>query len=357
MRIEQIDPATCIPELVDLAAVEYGDAEIANGNYLNWQYLENPAGEAIIVVARSEDGQLAGQYVVIPTEFRVGSERIKGSVSLNTLTHPDFRGQGLFTKMANETYAACKREGLKLTLGYPNRNSYPGFVRKLQFRHIGNATVMFRPLRVLKLAASLSALKGAEKYAASELEDWPVNDFRSRAGSIELLPLDFQEDSVAYDELANSIQRPRYSVHKSAAFASWRYDGIPTRRYQAFQARDESGMKAVCVARQRKVKGIECVFLVDFINESGAAGLKAGERLLKAVLQHFRNCGVALAGMMMNRDTQVHRLARSTWFREMPSRLLPHDAPIILRRNDGAAQDSIFDIDNWAFSFGDYDVF
>ncbi len=357
MKIERIDPEENLSELVELAKVEYGDAEIANPDYLRWQYLDNPAGKAIVVVARSQKDELAGQYVVIPTEFRIHGELQKGSVSLNTLTHPDYRGQGLFTKMANETYAVCEREGLHLTLGFPNKNSYPGFVRKLQFRHIGNAAVMFRPLGIFSLAGSLPAMNKAAKYAPSDMDGAPVANFFLHSGALDISPLDFQDEWAAYDELVNTVELPRYTVHKSAAFCSWRFQKVPTRRYQSFQARDRDGMKAACVIRQRKVKGIECIFFVDFIMDGGPDGIAAGKSLLKAVLQRYRKSGVALAGMMVNRSTDLHRLARSAWFREMPSQLLPHDAPVIVRRNGTAISESIFDVADWALSFGDYDVF
>src|SRR6056297_3232492 len=100
MKIERIDPEGHLDELVALARVEYGDSEIANYDYLRWQYLDNPAGKAVVVVARADSGELAGQYVVIPMAFRLEGKAVKGSLSLNTLTHPAYRGQGLFTKMA-----------------------------------------------------------------------------------------------------------------------------------------------------------------------------------------------------------------------------------------------------------------
>ena len=357
MKIERIDPESHLDELVALARVEYGDSEIANPDYLRWQYLDNPAGKAVVVVARADSGDLAGQYVVIPLHFRLDGEVIKGTLSLNTLTHPEYRGQGLFTKMANATYAICEKEGLSITLGFPNKNSYPGFVRKLQFRHIGNASVMFRPLAPFRLLAGLPKLRGAAKYAPSALTDEGIENLSGKAGPFEIRNLDFRENARDYDQLISRQSTPRFSVHKHAEFARWRFQAIPTRRYHAFQARDADGIQAACVIRQRKVKGIECAFVVDLEVGEGARGLEAGRGLLKAVLIHYRRAGAAMAGMMVNPGSREYRLVRSAWFREMPSRLLPHDAPIIVRRNGTEVAESIYEVAEWAFSFGDYDVF
>lgn len=357
MKIERIDPEAHLDELVALARIEYGDSEIADSDYLRWQYIGNPAGKAVVVVARSDSGELAGQYVVIPLMFRFDGRPVKGSLSLNTLTHPEFRGQGLFTRMANETYAVCERLRLGITLGFPNKNSYPGFVRKLQFRHIGNASVMFKPLAPARLLGSLPKLRGAAKYAPSGLESDGIEDIRARAGAYTIGDLDFRNDSDAYDRLISGQNIPRFSVLRQAGFARWRFQDIPTRNYRAFQAADANGMQAACVVRQRMVKGIECAFVVDLELGEGEAGLDAGRALLKTVLDCYRRIGVALAGMMVNPGSRAHRLARSIWFREMPSRLLPHDAPIIVRRNGESVPESVYSVDQWAFCFGDYDVF
>jgi len=357
MKIERINPDAHLDELVALARVEYGDSEIANYDYLRWQYLGNPAGKAVVVVARADSGELAGQYVVIPMAFRLEGKAVKGSLSLNTLTHPAYRGQGLFTKMANETYDICAQEGLSLTLGFPNKNSYPGFVRKLQFRHIGNASVMFRPLAPLRIVAGLPKVRRAAKYAPSSVPDAGDEKLSVKVGPFEICDLDFREHASDYDQLIAHQSRPRFSVHKHAEFGRWRFQDIPTRRYKAFQARDADGLQAACVIRQRKVKGIECAFVVDLELGERARGLEAGRGLLKTVLSHYRGSGIAIAGMMVNPGSREYRLARSAWFREMPSRLLPHDAPIIVRRNGTAVSESIYEVGEWAFSFGDYDVF
>jgi len=357
MKIERIDPETYLHDLGALAGVEYGDSEIANLDYLRWQYLENPAGKAIVVVARADSGELAGQYVVIPLEFKLDGAVITGSLSLNTLTHPAYRGKGLFTKMAKATYEICEKEGLVITLGFPNKNSYPGFVRKLQFRHIGNARIMFRPLAPVRLMAGLPKLRGAAKYAPSDLTGVSSEKFSDAAGSFEIRRLDFGEHADDYNQLISLQSTPRFSVHKHADFAQWRFQDIPTRSYRAFQARDSNGVQAACVIRQRKVKGIECAFVVDLQLAEGPKGIEAGRSLLKSVLHLYSKAGVAVAGTMVNRGSRQYRLARSVWFREMPSRLLPHDAPIIVRRNGTKVAESIYEFGDWAFSFGDYDVF
>ncbi|HYW76097.1 MAG TPA: GNAT family N-acetyltransferase, partial [Gammaproteobacteria bacterium] len=48
--------------------------------------------------------------------------------------HPDYRGKGLFTRLAERTYEAAAERGFHSVYGVANANSTPGFVRKLGFQ-------------------------------------------------------------------------------------------------------------------------------------------------------------------------------------------------------------------------------
>ena len=357
LEIVRVDPGSCLGDLVALARLEYGDSEMANPDYLRWQYLENPAGDAIVVVARSNSGELAGQYVVIPIWVRLGTGRVMGSVSLNTLTHPDYRGRGLFTRMAKEVYAICERDKISLTVGFPNKNSYPGFVRKLQFRHIGNANVLFQVLAPMKLLRKMPSVAGSPKYSPSNISDVAVAIPGSGRSGIRIESLEFSECDSSFDEFIDNRETQRFSVEKSSAFCNWRYRAVPTRRYLAFQALDGDHLLAMCVVRMRQVKGIECAFVVEFQVCAGQQGVEAGRHLLRVVMASYRSIGAVLGGMLVNPGAPEHEIAKSVGFREIPKRLLPHDAPIIVRKNDDRIEDRVFDAARWSFTFGDYDVF
>lgn len=358
MRLEQFKPGEeDLSELVALAQVEYGDSEMTNPDYLEWQYVNNPAGAAVIVVSRDEGGQLAGQYVVIPMRFLFRGEVLKGSLSLNTLTHPEYRGRGLFTQMAKETYRICAELGLSITLGFPNPNSYPGFVRKLEFQHVGNAEVLFRLLRPLKLLRHLPFIRRARKYEKSRLSKPNVITAPLEIDGFTVSCLDFDSDAAAYDLFARKAMGQRTGVWKDAAYCQWRFMAIPTRTYHAFKIEREARILASCVVHPRRVYGLEGVFLVDFKAEISETGDNAARVLVDQILRLYKRRGCVIAGIMVGGTSPEHRLARQAGFRRIPERLLPHEAPVIIRRNGKSVDEGILNYDDWSFSFSDYDVF
>lgn len=102
-------------------------------DYLKWQYADNPDGQAVGFDAW--DGErLAAHYVCVPARARVAGKEVLLLLSLNTATHPDYQGKGLFTKLAAMTYDAGAEQGFDAVYGVANANSTPGFIRKLGFQ-------------------------------------------------------------------------------------------------------------------------------------------------------------------------------------------------------------------------------
>lgn len=69
--------------------------------------------------------------MVKPVRFRAFGRDVKCVLSLNTLMREAYRGQKVFTSLAERVYARAEAEGYAYVYGVPNPNSYPGFVREL----------------------------------------------------------------------------------------------------------------------------------------------------------------------------------------------------------------------------------
>lgn len=101
--------------------------------YLQWLYQANPDGHVVGYDAFEGD-VLAAHYACIPAMALVEGAQVKVLLSLNTATHPQFQGKGLFTQLAAKTYEAGAAAGFDAAYGVANANSTPGFVRKLGFQ-------------------------------------------------------------------------------------------------------------------------------------------------------------------------------------------------------------------------------
>ncbi len=119
--------------VTDLLRLVFPGAAHFTPEVLRWQYVDNPDGPAVGFNAWS-GGTLAGHYVTIPMRAMVDGVEEAGLLSLNTATHPQHQGKGLFTRLAEATYAAGAGQGKGFVVGVANANSTPGFTRKLAFQ-------------------------------------------------------------------------------------------------------------------------------------------------------------------------------------------------------------------------------
>lgn len=100
--------------------------------YLNWLYGANPEG-AVVGFDAFDDDKLIAHYACVPASATISGQQRRGLLSLNTATHPDYQGKGLFTKLATQTYEHAADNGYSFVYGVANANSTPGFIRKLGF--------------------------------------------------------------------------------------------------------------------------------------------------------------------------------------------------------------------------------
>lgn len=143
--------------------------------YLAWLYVDNPDGLAVGYDAW--DGErLAAHYVCIPARAWVEGAEVPVLLSLNTATHPDYQGKGLFTKLASMTFEAGAAQGFDGVYGVANANSTPGFVRKLGFQLV----------RPLEARVGVGSLQHGPKAASARLSferSWSAAALRWRCAN------------------------------------------------------------------------------------------------------------------------------------------------------------------------------
>jgi len=356
--LDNFDFSNGFEELLPLIKAEYPTGEMGDSEYLDWEYFQNPLGTPEMVVARSESDEVVGQYVVIPQNYIVDGETVSGSLSLNTLTHKDFRGQGLFTRMALETYASCKVRGLDLTLGFPNMQSYPGFVRKLGFSHIGNAMLLVRPLRLGALVKGALYRKRYPKYG-SYLERESLNrPGQHDVDEITISEFDVKQEAGLYRPFWETRRKLYNQTDRSPQFLEWRYKNIPTRSYTLLKATKGGKLLAFAVLRVRVVYGMKAGFVIDFNCLPEEESMRAGKTLLEFSKSLMRSKGAVFMGALITPDCAEFDVLRKSGFFKAPGRFLPHDAPVIIRWNGaGDSAASLRTIRKWFLTFGDYDAF
>lgn len=112
-----------------------------------WKFAKNPFGKSVIKLM-FDNNKLIGFYVVIPMNVQVERNLVKAALSVNTMTHPDYRGQGIFAYLGEKAYQVCEQKGVKFVYGFPNSNIYQSRIKKLEWKGLGKMSVLQKNLEI-----------------------------------------------------------------------------------------------------------------------------------------------------------------------------------------------------------------
>lgn len=114
--------------ILDLFKTTFGrDLPLA---FWRWRQVDNPSGGPWTELVWDGD-RLAGHYAVSAANLCIDGNVVQACLSMTTMVHPDYRGQGIFEKSAESLYARLSAEGVKAVFGFPNNNSHRPFIQKL----------------------------------------------------------------------------------------------------------------------------------------------------------------------------------------------------------------------------------
>ena len=109
-------------------------------------------------IAYDNKNKPAAYYGVFPCIIEYNNSKLIAAQSGDTMTHPAHQGKGLFTRLAKMTYELAEKEGIQFVFGFPNKNSYPGFIKKLNWIHKENIRTYIFKTTTLPLSKAAKKL-------------------------------------------------------------------------------------------------------------------------------------------------------------------------------------------------------
>ena len=191
-----------------------------SSDFLKWFYLNNPNGNATLIVA-VEDDLWIGVIVLIPIVLVHSGNLRRACFAVNVLTHPAHRSKNLFVKMIRHARTELSKTDTWL-LGHPNASATPGWRRqKMQFT---------APLRVY-----LTKIRG--------VRHWMRETVLASIEEIHDLPLEFWSESDSHLDV---------HIHYTPEFIAWRYLDAPHLQYRVSALKSKTSLIGLRVTRQFK---------------------------------------------------------------------------------------------------------
>jgi GNAT superfamily N-acetyltransferase len=338
-------------QIVQLRKTVFGDIDAVRLDIStwNWQFKNNPAGSAWIYVAE-DHGKIVGQYAAIPTRILWNGREHIFAFSCDTMTHPDYRNQGMFSMLAGELYAFISRQHLVETVwGFPNDQSLPGFIRRLNWNVIARYPLRIIPLRPLRMLRS--HFRPFQRVLTSTAGPFnpPMSRSYAISSGLEVFPI--QKFCREFDEIWNRYKPLSHIVQiRDSLYLNWRYCEIPEFGYVSFAVRHHGRLAGYIVIRLMELKGhyfgvLMDLFPIPVVNDDVTL------RLLRFVRHFCRSHGAAFVAFLLPDHARkyLHRLGTLT----IPDKINPRPWYLGCRCT---TNNRVNQPDAWHITYGDADI-
>lgn len=321
-------------EVLELLNVALGGGPAGSRppDFFRWKHLANPFGRSYMAVAET-GGRIIGLRAFMRWEFSTVRGRLRGVRAVDTATHPDHQGHGVFSTLTRRSLADLVGEA-DFIFNTPNEKSLPGYL-KMGWRVVGRIPIYVRirrPFRFVNHVRSWSRV-GAHGSMVGEPGGIPASEVLALPG-VETL-------------LRNRERWPGIETVRDIGYLRWRYGMAPLLNYRATVATVGDRVLGLAIFRTRPRGDLTECTVAEVI--TGLGDRKTPRRLLAQVAHHS---GADHLTCSFPRTSSLASAARRAAFLRAPVGLTLVANPL------GHETDpDPLDLSSWSLSVGDVEVF
>jgi hypothetical protein len=278
------------------------------------------------------DEQVVGLRAFMRWEFVAEGRRFRAVRAVDTATHPDYQGRGIFSALTRQAIEALRLQ-TDFVFNTPNQKSLPGYL-KMGWGVVGRVPVSVRVRRPVHFA------RHAMSWRRELASDAPPGA-RARTAA-EVLSLPRLEDLLASAEPYEGI-----STVRDAAYLRWRYASAPLLDYRAVVEPGRDVPAALAIFRVRPRGSLVEATVSEVIARRGDAA--AARRVLARVA---RASGADHLTCSFPRRSVAMSAARCAGFVRVPG-----GVTLVVNPLGHRLEPDPHALRSWATSAGDLEVF
>lgn len=251
--------------------------------FFRWKHRESPFGRSPSWVA-VEGEQVVGFRTFLRWQFDHQGRTVEAVRAVDTATHPDYQGKGIFSLLTRHALEELKADGTGFVFNTPNERSRPGYL-KMGWQLVQRLPVAARPRSALALVRLARARTPADKWSAETQAGLPALEAFADGAAVEGL-------------LAATADSEGMTTRRSPEYLRWRY-GFPPLRYRVLAAPGGLAEGAVVFRVRRRGAATEaalCEVLVPG-DDTGVTRHLLAELLRATQADHAVRLGPARAAL------------------------------------------------------------
>jgi len=208
MEIRESKPGD-IPQIIEVLKASLGEiSSKKTGAVWRYKHVDNPFGKSLVLVAIENDC-IIGVRAFMRWQWQLGDQVFSTFRAVDTATHPDHQGKGVFKKLTLNAIEIAKEQGDDFIFNTPNTQSLPGYL-KMGWKEVDKLKIR------LNLANPLNWLGNAQTRL------YEINNNSSHSQLAGLIS--------KYNKL--KAEENKLFTLKSPEYLSWRYENNPLQKYE-----------------------------------------------------------------------------------------------------------------------------
>jgi len=293
-------------------------------DFFNWQYFSNPFGPVDTWV--TDDGEkIVGQYSLQRQEYFYYGKKIIGSLAFDLATHPEYRYQGMFTKLGYHSLKEAGKKDIAFTLGFPwvNGIAIPG--------HKKVGWTLLDKLYIYKLV-DFNSIK------QEEILDYTINEIQKFDQRFDSLASEHKDDLPIMLNRTNSYLNWRY-LHKIGYF------------YYCLEIKDNRDkLKGFFILKIYNDLNEKILHIIDFILPKNN---EIYQKVINYVIKFAVEKNAKKITLILNEKLKFFDFLKNNNFNPQERYFIP----IVHINNNSVEKNKMNDLNNYYFTMGDNDIF
>ena len=358
LRFSRIEPEQQ-PQLLHeihniLTEVGAHNVEIYNQEYWDWQYKNLPTGKSYVYAAW-DDQKIIGYYHIPVYKCSIGGEeKLIGNIQ-DVAVNPNYRGMGLFRKLAEFANEDLDKTDVDLIYTFPNDKSIRTFLKYNKFSTVSAVPTYLRPINSGGILSSKIKLLGLEKVAGW-LADGFVNllskNIRLDDSKVEVITEMTDEVESVFTEYSKLFKN---HLVRDKAWLDWRYLKSVRGKHHALGVREAGKLTAVLVLKEDEMLGNPALLIMDFANldeKQTSLVYLIDQVRKKAVLKDVKSNLLFISAI-----TPLLPALKQIGFYQIPEKVNPRILNLLARTSSSLEEKPLLQEQNWLLTLGDWDVF
>lgn len=315
---------------------------------IEWQFFGGTERKVFVNIAFDEVRKKpAAIYAVSSVKFKLDDQLYLGTQSLDTMTDIDYRGQGLFAKLAKNVTENCINDNVKLVYGFPNGISIHGYIKKMHWKVLDPIPFLIKPLQTKYFTNKIKFLKFLPNFPLS------FSRFKKSKNLIIKVENSFPDQvNNIWDVFSKNI---KVTVNRDLDYLNWRYIQKPNEKYQITHCYDNfNNYKGFIVFVVKEKHNGKIGYIMEMIYDIN--NQEVGEQLLSFAVESIKKEKADCILSWSFEHSPSYSSYKKHFFINMPEKLRPIELHFGVRSFDSKFDELIGNRLNWYLSYSDSDT-